>query len=102
MILIANLVPPAPESSAAPDVLCLKRWQEFGEDSFALKRGGWVSVVEASVVYGDDFVGRFEHFGVYEAGDTICEKTIVIDWFEGGFGDFEHDTPVWTLLRTRV
>lgn len=99
MILIADFIAPAAEAAAGVDVLFLEFGQELFEDAFALEGGGWVAVVEAAVVGGDDLVGGGEHFGGDEAFDAVGEHIGVVDGLHGGFGDFEHDGPVGAFLR---
>lgn len=101
VVLIAHLVAPAAEASPREDVLGLQGGEELFEHAFALQGRGGVAVVEAAVVGRDDLVGRLEHGGVEEAADGVGEEVVVVHRFEGGFGDFEHDTPVGAFLRGR-
>lgn len=102
VVLVADLVAPAAEAATGVDTLGLEAGQELGEDTLTLKGGGGVAVVEAAVVGGDDLVLRPDHVGVDETLNGLGEEGVVVDGFVGGFGDFQHDGPVWTFLRSGV
>ena len=98
MVLVSDFVAPGAEAAAGEDGFGVEGGEEGFEDGFAFEGGGGVTVVEAAVVGGDDFVGGLEHFGGYETFDTVGEEVFVVDGFHGGFRDFEHDGPVGTFL----
>lgn len=68
------------------------------EDTLPFEARGWVAVVEAAVVGGDNFVAGLEHLGVDEALDAVAEKVFVVDGLHGRLGDFEHDGPIGAWL----
>ena len=94
MILVADLVAPAAEAAAGVDVFCLELGQQGLEHAFALEGRGRVAVIEAAVVGRNDLVGGLEHVGADEAADGVFDDGLVIDGFEGGLGNFEHDGPI--------
>ena len=98
MILVTDLVPPAAKATAGVDVLGLEFGQDLLEDAFALEAGGWVAVVKAAMVGGDNFVSGFEHLGVDETLDAVPEEVLIVDGLHGGLGDFKHDGPVGPWL----
>lgn len=98
VVLVADLVAPAAEAAAGVDALLQEAGEELGEDTLTLEGGGWVAVVEAAVVGGDDLVFWPDHLGVDETLDGVGEEGVVVDGLVGRFGDFQHDGPVWTFL----
>lgn len=98
VVLVTDLVAPAAESATGVDAHLLQLGEELGKGALALEAWGWVAVVEAAVVGGDDFVLGLDHFGVDEALDGILEEFLLVDRFHGGFGDFQHDGPVRAWL----
>lgn len=99
MVLVANFVSPAAETSSRVDVLGLELGEELGEDALTLKGRGWVTMVETAVVCGDNFIGGLDHFGVDQTLDGVPENVRLVDRLHGRFRDLQHDGPVWTFLR---
>ena len=82
VILIADLVSPAAEAAAGEDVFLLQAGEELFQHAFTLQRRGRVAVLEAAVVFADDFVGGVEEFGGDEAAEGFFDNGLVIDGFE--------------------
>jgi hypothetical protein len=55
-------------------------------------------VIETAVVGGNDLVCGLDHFGVDQTLDGVSEDVLLVNWLHGGFGDFQHDRPVWASL----
>jgi hypothetical protein len=64
MILVADLVAPAAETTSGVDIFSLKLGEKFLENALTLERRSGVTVVKAAVVGGDDFVLGFNHLSV--------------------------------------
>ena len=102
MVLVADLVTPRAETATGPDTLLLELGQNLGEGTLTLQAGSGVTVVEAAVVGGDDFITRLEHLGVDETLDRIGEESLAVNGLHRRLGNLEHDGPVRTLLRLGV
>lgn len=101
MVLVADLVAPAAEAAARPDVLGLQLGQELLEHALALERGGGVAVVEAAVVGAHDLVAGQHHLRVHQALDAVGEHALLVHGLHARLGDLEHDTPVGAFLGLR-
>lgn len=99
MILVADLVAPATEAAARPDVALLELGQDLSESAFTLKSRGRVAVIEAAVVGRDDLVSGPKHLSVNETLDTLGQESLVVDRLHRGLGNLQHDGPVRTFLR---
>jgi hypothetical protein len=96
--LVADLVSPGTEASTGVDVLGLELWKELLENTLTLKGWGWVTVVETTVVSGDNLVGWLDHLSVDKTLDGVSEDVGLVNWLHGRLGNLQHDGPVWTLL----
>jgi len=76
---IVLLVSPASETSTGEDIHILQLWEEFREYPFTLKRWCWVTVVEATVIGGNDLIGRLDHLSVDKSLDGILKEIGVVD-----------------------
>lgn len=85
VVLITNLVAPAAEASTGVDIFGLELGEEFLQNTLALKRRSWVTVVKAAVVSRNNLVLGLDHFSVDETLDGFLEEVIVVDWLHGGF-----------------
>jgi hypothetical protein len=98
MILIANLVSPAAKTASGVDVFGLKLRKELFEDALTFKRRGWVTVIETTVISGNNFIIRLDHFGVDETLNGVTEDVGLVNRLHGRLGNFQHDRPVWAFL----
>lgn len=99
VVLVTDLVAPATEAATGPDALLLELGQQLSEGTLTLQRGSGVTVVEATVVGGNDLVGRLEHTGVDETLDGVSQDRLLVDRLHRGLGNLQHDGPVRTALR---
>lgn len=53
---------------------------------------------EFTVINGDDFVFWEKEGSVNGAFDGVGDESRFCDGFHRGFGDFEHQGPVWTFF----
>ena len=98
VVLVTDLVSPAAEAATREDVHGLEFGEDLLEDTLTLKSGGGVTVVESTVVCGDDLVLGLDHLGVDETLDAVLEEVLNIDGLHAGLRNLEHDGPVRTLL----
>lgn len=98
VVLVTDLISPAAEAATREDVHGLELRENLLEDTLTLKSGGGVTVVEGTVVGGDDLVLGLDHLGVDETLDAVLEEVLNIDGLHGGLRNLEHDGPVRTLL----
>ena len=98
VILIRNLILPAPESAPRPNILCLQCRKNLCETAVSLEGRSGISMGEFAVVDWDDFVIGEEQRSVDGALDGVGYERGFCDGFHGGFGDFKHEGPVGTLL----
>ena len=105
VVLVADLVPPAAESTTGPDVHVLELGQELSEDTLALERGSRVTVVEATVVGGNDLILGKDHLGVDQSLDALLQEGLLVNRLHARLGNLKHDRPVGTglgLTRRRL
>jgi hypothetical protein len=93
-----NLVSPAAETTSGVDVLGLELGKKLFEDALTFKRRGWVTVIETTVISGDNFIIRLDHFGVDETLNGVTKDVGLVNWLHGRLGNLQHDRPVWALL----
>jgi len=93
-----NLVSPAAETTSGVDVLGLELGKELFEDALTFKRRSWVTVIETTVIGGDNFIIRFDHFGIDETLNGVTEDVGLVDWLHGRLGNLQHDRPIWAFL----
>lgn len=98
VVLVTNLVSPAAEAATGEDVHGLELGEDLLEDALTLESGGGVTVVESTVVGGDDLVLGLDHLGVDKTLDAVLEEVLNIDRLHGRLRNLEHDGPVRTLL----
>jgi len=99
VILVAHFIAPASETSSGVNASGLELGEELLEDTLTLQGWGWVTVIEAAVVGGNNLVFWFDHLSVDQTLDGISQNIGLVDWLLGRFRDFQHDGPVWTFLR---
>jgi hypothetical protein len=76
----------------------LKLRKELFEDALTFKRRGWVTVIETTVISGNNFIIRLDHFGVDETLNGVTEDVGLVNRLHGRLGNFQHDRPVWAFL----
>ncbi|KAI6762824.1 hypothetical protein HG530_008804 [Fusarium avenaceum] len=101
VVLVTDLVSPAAESATGQDVHGLELGEDLLEDSLTLKGRSGVTVVESTVVGGDDLVLGLDHLSVDETLDAVLEEVLNINGLHGRLGNLQHDGPVRTLLSLR-
>ncbi len=78
-----NLVSPAAKTTSGIDILRLELWKELLEDALALEMGSWVTVIETTVIGGDNFIVSLDHIGVDETLNRITEHVGLVNWLHG-------------------
>lgn len=99
MVLIAHLIAPAAKATARINAFLLKFGEEGFKYAFALKGWRWIAVIETARVSGYDFVLGLKERSSDKPPDAVCQDGFLIDWFESGLGDFNHDRPIGAWLR---
>jgi hypothetical protein len=98
MILIRNLIFPAPKSASRPNILRLQSGKNLCETAVAFESRSGIPVGEFTVINGDDFVLWEEERSVDGALNGVGYESRFCDGFHGGFGNFKHQGPVWTFF----
>lgn len=101
VILVANLVLPGSEAAPGENIFALEIRQRLGQGIVTLEARRGIPVIEAANVGADDLVFGVQQAGVDEPLDAVLEQRFLLDGLVRGLGDFEHDGPVGSGLRSR-
>ena len=98
VVLVANFVSPAAETTTRVDAHILKLGEELLENTLSLECRGGIAVVELAVIGGDNLILGLDHIRVDKPLDAICQECRFVDGLHGRLGNLQHDGPVGALF----